>query len=177
MSGKVAAEKARRMGVAMESAASSSTASDSFLSELLSTRLYKPSQGRVTRQVTGGAIWLAFAIAAWRWFETAFGLGWLASVAGDIETQRTVLDVLKFVLPGLLLAAGVWIGYRVVNYPRFADFLIAVEAEMNKVMWPSQDELVRSSVVVIMLLIAFAVLMYLFDLLWLWLFMLMGIRA
>jgi preprotein translocase subunit SecE len=64
-----------------------------------------------------------------------------------------------------------------VNYPRFADFLIAVEAEMNKVMWPSQDELVRSSLVVIVLLLAFAGLMYVFDMIWVGLFWLMGIRA
>ena len=31
------------------------------------------------------------------------------------------------------------------NMPRFADFLIAVEAEMNKVSWPSKAELIRSS--------------------------------
>ena len=43
---------------------------------------------------------------------------------------------LRFGLPALLLAAGWWISYRIVNFPAFADFLIAVEAEMNKVSWP-----------------------------------------
>lgn len=28
---------------------------------------------------------------------------------------------------------GIWFGYRLVNWPRFADFLISVEAELNKV--------------------------------------------
>src|SRR2546430_6963945 len=36
-------------------------------------------------------------------------------------------------LPLLLAAASLWLAYRVVNYPTFADFLIATEAEMNKV--------------------------------------------
>ena len=169
--------------MAIENAASSGAASDSFFADLFSTRLYKPTQGRITRQTTGGAIWLIFAIGAMRWFATAFGLEWLASFTGDGATEAgaiaiaQTLGVLRIVFPGLLLLIGVWIGYRVVNYPRFADFLIAVEAEMNKVMWPSQDELVRSSVVVIMLLISFAALMYVFDLVWYFVFWITGVRA
>ncbi len=165
------------MGVAMENTAGGSGASESFASELLSARLYKPTQGRIARQVTGGAIWVAFAVAAWRWWQTAYGMDFLSSLAGTEEAQRAVLGVLRWVLPGLLLAIGIWIGYRTVNYPRFADFLIAVEAEMNKVMWPSQDELVRSSLVVISLLLSFAALMFVFDLAWVWVFELIGVRA
>ena len=165
------------MGMAMENTAGGSGASESFASELLSARLYKPTQGRIARQITGGAIWVAFAVAAWRWWQTAYGMDLLSSLAGAEESQRAALGVLRWVLPGLLLAIGIWIGYRTVNYPRFADFLIAVEAEMNKVMWPSQDELVRSSLVVIVLLLAFAALMYVFDMVWVGLFWLMGIRA
>ena len=37
----------------------------------------------------------------------------------------------------MLLAAGLWASYRLVNVPAVADFLIAVEAEMNKVSWPT----------------------------------------
>lgn len=165
------------MGMAMENTAGGSGTSESFASELLSARLYKPTQGRIARQITGGAIWLAFAVAAWRWWQTAYGMDLLTSLAGAEESQRAALGVLRWVLPGLLLAIGIWIGYRTVNFPRFADFLIAVEAEMNKVMWPSQDELVRSSLVVIVLLLSFAALMYVFDMVWVGLFWLMGIRS
>ena len=165
------------MGMAMENTAGGSGASESFASELLSARLYKPTQGRIARQITGGAIWVAFAVAAWRWWQTAYGMDLLASLAGAEESQRAALGVLRWVLPALLLAVGIWIGYRTVNYPRFADFLIAVEAEMNKVMWPSQDELVRSSLVVIALLLSFAALMFVFDLAWVWVFELIGVRA
>jgi preprotein translocase subunit SecE len=165
------------MGMAMENTAGSSGASESFASELLSARLYKPTQGKIARQITGGAIWVTFGIAAWRWWQTAYGMDLLASLAGSKDSQDAVLGVLRWVLPGLLLAVGIWVGYRIVNFPRFADFLIAVEAEMNKVMWPSQDELVRSSAVVIVLLLAFAGMMYVFDMAWVGLFWLMGIRA
>ena len=41
----------------------------------------------------------------------------------------------------LLAVVGLWAAYRVVNLPAFADFLIAVEAEMNKVSWPRERAL------------------------------------
>ena len=54
----------------------------------------------------------------------------------------------------MLLAAFLWVSYRVVNVPSFADFLIAVEAEMNKVSWPTRTELFRSSMVVLIMMFA-----------------------
>ena len=65
-----------------------------------------------------------------------------------------------------LLALGAWICFRVVNIPRFADFLIAVESEMTKVSWPSRDEVVRSSAVVIFLIFALAAILAGYDLFW-----------
>jgi preprotein translocase subunit SecE len=50
--------------------------------------------------------------------------------------------------------------------PRFADFLIGVEAEMNKVSWPSRTELVRASMVVLFTIFLLATVLFAFDLLW-----------
>ena len=50
--------------------------------------------------------------------------------------------------------------------PSFADFLIAVEAEMNKVSWPTRTELVRSSLVVIFLMFFMALILVFFDVFW-----------
>jgi preprotein translocase subunit SecE len=61
---------------------------------------------------------------------------------------------------------GLWTGYRVVNVPIFADFLIAVEAEMRKVSWPSWPELYRGSIVVLVTIFALAAVLFLFDFLW-----------
>ena len=52
--------------------------------------------------------------------------------------------------------------YRVVNVPGFADFLIAVEAEMNKVSWPTRTELFRASMVVLILIFALAVVLFVY---------------
>jgi len=74
-----------------------------------------------------------------------------------------------------LLMIGLWLSYRAVNIPRFADFLIAVEAEVNKVSWPARPELIRASIVVIVVVIILATVLFGFDLLWGWLFEAIGI--
>jgi preprotein translocase subunit SecE len=51
----------------------------------------------------------------------------------------------------------------VVNIPSFADFLISVEGEMNKVSWPSRGELFRASVVVILVIFFLAFLLFAYD--------------
>lgn len=166
------------MGIAVENTGgreegSKAGETGSLAAEMFRSRLYKPTQGRVTRQATAGAIWLAIALGAWRWYQTSFGLIWLDERE---YVSPVVFEALRYALPGLLLLAGFWFGYRLVNFPKFADFLIAVEAEMNKVMWPSQDELIRSSVVVIFLLAAFTFVLFLFDIFWFWFFTLIGVR-
>jgi preprotein translocase subunit SecE len=59
-----------------------------------------------------------------------------------------------------------WFGYRLVNWPRFADFLIAVEAEMSKVSWPTKTELYRASMVVIFTMFFLAILLFCYDAFW-----------
>ncbi|MCA9230008.1 MAG: preprotein translocase subunit SecE [Planctomycetales bacterium] len=106
---------------------------------------YKRSQGRVARQLTFAAIAVAVAVGAWK----------LNSVA--------VTDVGKYVVPLVVLAAGLWAGFRIVNMPKFADFLISVEAEMNKVSWPSRAESWRASLVVIVVIFFLAGLLFAYD--------------
>ena len=121
----------------------------SLLSEILHVGVYKPSQGRITRQATCGALAVAFIIAAYRAY---------VSLAG--------VRVWEWALPLLLLLAGLWGSYRLVNYARFADFLIAVEAEMYKVSWPSRAELMRSSIVVILVIFVLAMVLFVYDSFW-----------
>jgi len=118
-----------------------------FLHSLLRTDIYKRSQGRITRQVTCIAIWVIFFLGASRLFSI----------------MPSAQPALKYAVPVVLLAAGLWIGYRAVNDPNFADFLIAVEAEMNKVSWPTRTELIRASLVVIILIFGLAGVLYVYD--------------
>ena len=130
-----------------------------WFGELFQVGVYKRSQGRIARQVTFTALVIVFAVAAWR---LAYHRMWLP---GNVALA----------LAGFLLVGGMWLGFRVVNVPRFADFLIAVEAEMNKVSWPSKAELIRSAVVVIFVLFFLTVVLFGFDLVWGFVFEQIGI--
>ncbi|MHB8956588.1 MAG: preprotein translocase subunit SecE [Pirellulaceae bacterium] len=131
----------------------------SIVQELFQLGIYKRSQGRIARQVTCAVVWITAAIFAWRI--------WITMGAGSN---------VKYALASGMLLAGLWLGYRLVNIPQFADFLIAVEAEMNKVSWPSRAELVRSAVVVIFVIFLLATVLFAYDLVWRQLFVLIGVR-
>jgi preprotein translocase subunit SecE len=146
----------------MSTTQENSAAGGSLWSDLLSFSVYKRHQGRMTRQATFAAIAITLAIGVWR-LSQLLPL-WLAS-SGPLGTGAD-LGVYRFLVPGLLLAAGLWLAYRIVNVPRFADFLIAVESEMAKVSWPSAGEVARSSAVIIFLIFALAAILAGYDLFW-----------
>jgi preprotein translocase subunit SecE len=121
-----------------------------FFRELMHVGVYKRTQGRVTRQVTFAAVAATIALGLLRLSSIMAGKG--------LEYQ--------FAIPGVLLAAGLWVSFRLVNVPGVADFLIAVEAEMNKVSWPTRNELFRSSIVVLIMMFAFGIFLAGCDIFW-----------
>jgi preprotein translocase subunit SecE len=122
----------------------------SFFDNFLNAGLYKRNQGRVARQVTFATLATLVAIGAWR-----LNVFWASQDA-----------LYKYAIPGVILLAGLWISYRVVNLASFADFLISVEGEMAKVSWPNRTELIRSSIVVIVTIIMLAAILFTYDLIW-----------
>ncbi len=139
--------------------------SRSFFGELFTAEVYKRNQGRMVRQVTCLAIWLACLLGAWRFYQT-----FMMDLALGAAWEGWKGDTLRWAVPVLLLLVGVWVGYRLVNWPKFADFLISVEAELNKVSWPAWSELYRASLVVIFTIAFLAVLLFAYDLVWVSLF-------
>lgn len=130
-----------------------------FFQELFHVGIYKRTQGRISRQVTFVTIAIIIAYGLWRLSDTLIDYGHL----------------MQFALPGALLVACWWAAYRLVNVPIFADFLIAVEAEMNKVSWPTRQELFRGSTVVLITIVLLAAVLFFFDMFWNKLFMWMNI--
>lgn len=119
---------------------------------MLSLRLYKRTQGRMVRQTTMFSIIIIVLLIAWRARKTLVGL--------------TDIDGWNIGIPLGVLVLGLWFSFRIVHLPRFADFLIAVEAEMNKVSWPSTTELIKSSLVVIIVIFLLTGILFGYDLLW-----------
>jgi len=58
------------------------------------------------------------------------------------------------------------VAFRLVNVPQFADFLIAVEAEMKKISWPTLQECFRAAAVVIVTMFMLAALLFAYDRFW-----------
>jgi preprotein translocase subunit SecE len=140
-----------------------------LLQEMFASGVYKRNQGRLVRQFTCIAIWLVVIVAMWRAHTLFLGPKisvWLPSVGGW----------LSYLVAVAIGALGMWCGYRLVNWPKFADFLISVEAELNKVSWPTQRELVRASVVVIFTILFLSAILFLFDLVWVLIFSALGIN-
>ena len=133
----------------------------SLLQEFFQGSLYKPSQGRVSRQVTFATLAIAVGLAGWKMWN------YLSISGGN--------PALIYGVPVAVILVGMWISYRLVNITRFADFLISVEAEMNKVTWPTRPELVRSSMVVIIVIFFLAFILFMFDLIWRFLFQFIGV--
>ncbi len=121
-----------------------------FVQELFRFSLYKRSQGRVARQVTFAALAIIVALGAWSMHNFYSGHGTVA----------------RYTVPLIVLVAGLWASFRVVQMPAFADFLISVEGEMNKVSWPSWGELFRASVVVMVVIFLLAAVLFGYDFLW-----------
>ncbi|MAT71862.1 MAG: preprotein translocase subunit SecE [Planctomycetaceae bacterium] len=118
---------------------------------------YKRSQGRFWRQVTFYAMVATAAIGAWRLSQMA-GVWTAAWLTGDNSW------VAQYALPLAVFGLGAWASFRVVNYPPFAEFLISVEGEMNKVSWPSRGELYRASMVVIVMIFLLVAILFAYDL-------------
>lgn len=80
--------------------------------------------------------------------------------------HATLLPSVQYTLPLLLLAAAAWLAWRVVNLPPFADFLIATEAELNKVSWTTRKRLYQDTIVVLVTVVLMAGYLFTMDIVW-----------
>src|SRR5207245_6636592 len=78
----------------------------------------------------------------------------------------TLLPDVKFTVPLLLAVAALWLAWRLVNFPVFADFLIATEAELNKVSWTTRRRLVQDTIVVLTTMLLLTGFLFAMDSLW-----------
>jgi preprotein translocase SecE subunit len=77
-----------------------------------------------------------------------------------------VLPKVAYTIPLILAALSLWLAWRLVNVPVFADFLIATEAELNKVSWTTRRRLVQDTIVVLTTVVLMAAFLFAADFLW-----------
>lgn len=124
--------------------------------------IYKPGQGYWTRMLTAiGAGTVILSGVAWLWSE-------LERMGDNARYWQMGMAVGIIAVFGGLL-------FHLLNKPRFADFLIATEAEMKKVNWPSRREVVGATIVVILGTLFIALLLFGIDIAFGWLFLKLGI--
>jgi preprotein translocase SecE subunit len=78
----------------------------------------------------------------------------------------TLLPSQRYAIPVILFALGLWFAFRAVNFPLFADFLIATEAEINKVSWSSRRKLIQDTIVVLTTVLLFTLYLLFVDQFW-----------
>jgi preprotein translocase SecE subunit len=137
-----------------------------------STAAYKKSQGQRVRRGT----MLSLLILAACGVYTLLSHGTLQTGSRNWELllpftggrSLIVLPDVQFTVPIILVAAALWISYRVVNFPAFADFLIAVDAELNKVSWETRRRLWQDTIVVLTTVILLTFFLFIVDVFWFW---------
>jgi len=77
-----------------------------------------------------------------------------------------LLFKIHMIVPTLMGIILLWFAWRLVNVPTFADFLIATEAEMNKVSWTTRRRLVQDTIVVLVTVFLMASFLFIMDIVW-----------
>ena len=144
---------------------SSKSAGAGVFPELFRFGLYKSRQGRLVRRAT--LIGLAV-------------LSFFGCVALSGQLQGLVLEYpqydqyIRVGIPGAVWALCCWIAFRAVNVPRFADFLISVEAELERVVWPGRQEVIQATIVVLVVMFSLGLFLFVADFVWKALFRFVG---
>ena len=119
--------------------------------ELFRFGLYKSRQGRMVRQAT----FVCLALLA--------GFG---SFALSGQLQGVMSGNAQMGAPLVVWALCCWIAFRAVNVPKFADFLISVEAELERIVWPTREQVIQATVVVLVVMFSLGIFLTMADLIW-----------
>lgn len=133
------------------------------------TNSYKRTQGRKMRQYTLiGLLLIGLSGVYSMVSHGTLGGGDLVYRMPFGLPNFTALVDQQFSVPLLLALAVLWMAWRAVNIPTFADFLIATEAEMNKVSWSSRKRLIQDTIVVLVTTLLLTLFLLVIDLFWGW---------
>jgi preprotein translocase SecE subunit len=131
---------------------------------------YKRSLGLRARRLTILGILLIGGSGVYSlWTQGTLPENLTLSMPFENMTQITILPDAKVTVPLLLMSFSLWFAWRAVNVPSFAEFLIATEAEMNKVSWTPKKRLGQDTVVVLTTLLLMTLFLLVVDVFWGWL--------
>ncbi|MCI0701189.1 MAG: preprotein translocase subunit SecE [Planctomycetia bacterium] len=130
---------------------------------------YKRSLGVKVRRLTTLGIGIIGGTAIYSMsFQGVLPEHWVLAMPFGMESF-TVLPNARINIPILIGLATGWVAWRAVHVPEFAEFLIATEAEMNKVSWSTRRRLAQDTVVVLITTLLLTLFLLVVDLFWGWL--------
>jgi preprotein translocase SecE subunit len=150
----------------------------------LRTSTYKPGQGRMMRRATLLAAMGLIAGAAFHfWGPIQAGMTGAWTWVVPFTVPLSGIGGWEFVIarmPGLSLTVvfgglALWLTFRAVQFPWFADFLISAEAELNKVTWSTRKQLTRDTIVVLVVTFLLTAFLLLMDIFWVVLLRFIGV--
>lgn len=139
------------------SGGSSRKTASRFFANFFSAERYKPNQGFIARVATAAGLALIFAAGLWRLSESLS----VVTVPGWVSQPYSRIGI-----PLVLAGLATWFVFRLVNQEDFAEFLIATEAEMNKVSWTTWSDLKRATSVVLVTVVLMTTYLWLVDQVW-----------
>ena len=134
-----------------------------------STHQYKRSLGVRVRRLTILGVLIIGGTGAWSLANSGVLPERLTLTMPFGVGPVFLMNGAKDAIPVLIVAVALWLAFRAVNVPDFAEFLIATEAEMNKVSWSSRKRLAQDTVVVLITTLLMTLFLLAVDLFWGWL--------
>lgn len=130
---------------------------------------YKRHQGIRVRRFTILGVLLLFGSGVYAmWHNNVVPRGDWAISLPMTDAKITLLPNAQLTVPFVLLCLSIWFAWRIVNYPIFADFLVATEAEINKVSWTPRAKLIKDTIVVLISVFIITLFLFLVDIFWGW---------
>jgi len=132
------------------------------------TTPFKANQGLRVRRGTVVALLVLVVCGIYTMLDhRPFGKGdWSIDLPWGDNLYVPILLNVQYTLPLIFFLLFGWLSWRVTHWPAFADFLIATEAEMNKVSWTTRKRLFQDTVVVLITVFLLTLFLFVVDVLW-----------
>jgi preprotein translocase SecE subunit len=111
---------------------------------------YRDDQGRLARMAAFWTITLLLLFGCNFLFEQLLAFGSLQDPIAGYRIPIVSVDLSPaFLISSVVFLIGLAFIFRWQQKPKVADLLIDTEAELKKVTWPTMDEVINSSIIVV----------------------------
>ena len=112
--------------------------------------IYKPGQGKNTRLFSAFSLAIIVGMGCWKIYQELHA--------------RSINPWIETIIPFGLFIGLAFLIFLLTNKHKAADFMIAAEGEVKKVSWSTKQEIVASTLIVIIVVVCMAVLLGMTDL-------------